>query len=141
MTVSSRTLQHVGEWKVELRAAEIEELFVELARILADSAGPRRSSDTPRAWERVELEARDRATLLVDWANELIGRSEVAGRAYGGVRNLVIESARPGSVRLTADVRGDPVDPWTSPVKAATYHDAVFVREGNDWRAVVVLDV
>ena len=141
MTTSSRTLQHVGEWKVELGAATIEGLFVELARILADAVGPRRASDTPRAWERVELEARDHATLLVDWANELIGRSEVAALAYGGVRNLVVESASGGTVRLTADVRGDPVDEWVSAVKAATYHDVVLAREGTEWRAIVLLDV
>jgi SHS2 domain-containing protein len=141
MAATSRTLQHVGEWKVELRAAAIEELFVELARILADAAGPRRPTDTPRAWERVELESDDHATLLVDWANELIGRSEVAGRAYGGVRNLVIESAPDRAVHLSADVRGDPVDEWVSPVKAATYHDAIVAREESEWHAVVLLDV
>jgi SHS2 domain-containing protein len=87
------------------------------------------------------MESRDHATLLVDWANELIGRSEVAGLAYDGVRNLVVESASGGTVRLTADVRGDPVDEWVSAVKAATYHDAVLAREGTEWRAVVLLDV
>lgn len=28
----------------------------------------------------------DHASLLVDWGNELIGRSEVAGRAYGVIK-------------------------------------------------------
>ena len=141
MPATSRTLQHVGEWKLEVCGATIEELFTEVARILADAAGPRRPTDTPRAWERVELKAPDDATLLVDWANELIGRSEVAGRAYGGVRNLVVGSASDGAARLSADVRGDPVDEWVSPVKAATYHDAVVAHDGSEWHAVVLLDV
>ena len=141
MPATSRTLEHVGEWKIELRATTIDELFIELARLIAEAAGVARSSNIPTAWERVDLIARDHATLLVDWANELIGRSEVAGRAYRNVRHLVLESGPRASVNLTADVLGDPVAEWRSPIKAATYHDAVVAREGNDWHAIVLLDV
>ena len=140
VTASSRTLQHVGEWKVELRANTVDELFVELARVVADATGPRGSPPAPGEWEHVELAARDYATLLVDWANELIGRSEVVARAYGTVRNLIIESAPGGPARLSADVRGEPVMEWASPLKAATYHDAAVERQG-DWRAIVLFDV
>jgi SHS2 domain-containing protein len=141
MAASSRTLQHVGEWKVELRADTVESLFAELARVLAESAGPAGSPLGSGAWERVELEARDHATLLVDWANELIGRSEVAGRVYESVRNLSIDSSSTVPVRLAADVRGDRVGERVSPVKAATYHQASVERKGSEWRGVVLLDV
>lgn len=141
MVASSRSLQHVGEWKLELRADTVENLFAELARVLAESAGPAGSPLGSEAWERVELEARDHATLLVDWANELIGRSEVEGRAYGDVRNLIIDSSSTGPVRLAADVRGNPVSEWVSPVKAATYHAASVERKGSEWRGVVLFDV
>jgi len=138
-TATNRTLQHVGEWKVELRAPTIESLFGELAHVLAEATGPRGSPSEPGAWERIELEAADCPTLLVDWANELIGRSEVAARAYGAVRNLVVEASVPA--RLTAEVRGDPVDEWVSPVKAATYHGVVVERQEGEWRGVILLDV
>src|SRR5688572_31286439 len=58
-TGKSRTLEHVGEWKVELRAATLGELFVELAHVIAEAIGPRAASDTPAPWEHVELEARE----------------------------------------------------------------------------------
>ena len=141
MTATSRTLEHVGEWKIELRATSVGELFVELAHVIADAIGPRTPSDTSDTWEHVELEARDVTTLLVDWANELIGRSEAAERAYETVRNLRVESSPDGSVRVAADVRGASVDAWLSPVKAATYHGAVVEQEGSEWRAVALLDV
>jgi SHS2 domain-containing protein len=141
MTASSRTLQHVGEWKVELRASSLEELFSELARTLAGVAGTTSATGAARAWEQVELEARDYATLLVDWANELIGRGEVAGRAYAGVRHLVIQASPKAFVRLAAEVRGEPIDEWRSPVKAATYHDALVARDAAGWHAIVLLDV
>jgi protein archease len=141
MTAFSRTLHHVGEWKVELRGDTIKELFAELARLLGEATGSRRASRVPRAWEHVELDAPDQATLLVDWANELIGRSEVAGCAYGDVRNLIVESGPTSPARLIADVRGTPVDEWVSPLKAATYHGATLERQGSEWRAVVLFDV
>lgn len=141
MVASSRTLQHVGEWKVELRADTIEELFAELARMLAEAAGATRAPLVAGSWEHVELEARDQATLLVDWANELIGRSEVERRAYGRVRNLTFEAGPTVPARLVADVHGEPADAWVSPLKAATYHGATVERQGTGWRAVVLFDV
>ena len=139
MTASSQTLQHVGEWKIELRGESLEALFTELARVIADAAGSRVAA--PGVWERVQLEARDHATLLVDWANELIGRSEAAGRAYASARNLVIEPHEGSTVRLTGDVRGELVDEWISPLKAATYHGALVERQEDGWRAVILFDV
>lgn len=140
VTSSSRVLEHVGELKVELEADTLGELFAELARVIADAIGPhvvRESAD----WERVELTARDAPTLLVDWANELIGRSEVAGLAYWKTHILEIVQGPPA--RLAADVLGGAVDEWVSPIKAATYHGAVVERpkDKDHWRAVVLLDV
>lgn len=141
MTSSSRTLQHVGEWKVEVRGATVEDLFVELARVIAHAAGEAHPTADSRVWERVDLEARDLATLLVDWGNELIGLGEVSGSGYASVRDLHIAGKPSGPVGLTAEVAGDPVDPWISPLKAATYHGAVVEHADPDWRGVVLFDV
>lgn len=74
--------------------------------------------------------------------NELIGRSEVAGRAYTQARDLTIEPEPATSgLTLAADVRGGGVDEWTSPLKAATYHGTEVEQVGSNWRAVVVFDV
>jgi SHS2 domain-containing protein len=92
----------------------------------------------------VALTARDAATLLVDWLNELIGRSEVEGRAYAEVRGLTIADARGPSgneTRLAAQVRGRRVTAWTSALKAATYHGLELQRSPAGWRARVLFDV
>lgn len=148
MTASSRTLQHVGEWKVEVRASSIEELLAELARVIAREAGW--SGDARREageWERITIGARDLPGLLVDWANELIGRSEITGRAFDETRNVRVErGATPSpngreAIRMTAEVRGSPVHEFGSALKAATYHDAVVERQGGGWRAELLFDV
>ena len=141
MTASSRTLQHVGEWKVEIRAGSVESLFIELARVVARETGWRDGSRGDAGdWEPIAIESRDLSALLVDWANELIGRSEVAARAFPDVRNVRIE-AEHDAHRLRADVRGYPVAELASVLKAATYHDAVVDRRDGEWRAEVLFDV
>jgi SHS2 domain-containing protein len=135
----SRTVEHVGEWKVALLAATREALFAEVARLIARTGGS--PSDAKGAWEPVVLVARDAGTLLVDWANELIGRSEVADRAYADVRHLRIVARRDGAVELSAEVYGRPVRAWASPLKAATYHALVVERRGEGWHAELLFDV
>ncbi|MDE3127541.1 MAG: archease [Gemmatimonadota bacterium] len=138
MGAATRTLPHVGEWKVEVRAASRDEAFAEVARLIAAEAG--RAAGEPGPWEPVGLDARDGVTLLVDWANELIGRGEASGRAYDEVRALAIGDAGPG-LRLAAEVRGRAVPDWRSPIKAATYHGASLERRGGRWRARLLFDI
>jgi SHS2 domain-containing protein len=133
------TEEHVGEWKVSFTGRTLEEVFAEVARVIADAAGEHPGS--PGAWEEVALSARDARTLLVDWANELLGRSEAREMAYGEVRNLKVSNAEGSTARVTADIRGFPVRHWVSPLKAATYHALELERTGAGWRAVILFDV
>lgn len=138
MKASSRLTEHVGEWQLELEADSCEELFAEAARVVGGAAG--RASGEPGPWEPVALAAPDRATLLADWFNELIGRSEISDRSYHEVRSLTLTESD-GEVRLAAEVRGTPVSSWHSPLKAATYHGLALDRTGGRRTARVLLDV
>ncbi len=140
----ARFEDHVGELALTIGAGSLEELFVEAARVVSRECGETR--DAPGPWEKVALGARDEASLLVDWLNELIGRSEVEGRAYGEVRQLAItgpgsSAAEDGPARLEAEIRGRPVLTWESALKAATYHGLELERRGGYCRARVLFDV
>ncbi len=137
---------HVGELRLTIVADSLPELFAEAARTVSAECGP--VDGPPGPWEPVELSARDVATLLVDWINELIGRSEVEGRAYDEIRGLSLSDLSGGSggeigpgVRLVAQVRGRTVATWESPLKAATYHGLVVAPDHGRWSATVLLDV
>ncbi len=134
----SRTDEHVGEWAVTLGGRSREELFGELARVIARAAG--RPVGPAGSWELVSVESPDATALLVAWANELVGRSEIAHRAYDEVRAPRIGET-PGGLRLDAEVRGRAVPAWRSPIKAATYHDAIVEGRGRRWRARILFDV
>ena len=139
MRPQSETVEHVGEWKVALAADTLEELFGEAARVIARAVGP--TGAPPGAWERVALAARDLPTLLVDWTNELLGRSEASGMAYAEVRNVRVRVRPSGTAEVSAMVRGSPVEEWRSPIKAATYHAPTVTRDDGPWRATLLLDV
>lgn len=130
----ARSEDHVGEWKLTLWADTPEEIFAEAARVISRECGPTRGE--PGEWERVEITARDMGTLLVDWLNELMGRSEIARCAYGDVRVLTLTEGH-----LEVKMRGRPVVSWRSPLKAATYHGLQLTRQRNRWKAVVLFDV
>lgn len=135
----SRTPENVGEWHVALEADSLEGLFAEAARVIADSSATEPTGGT--RWERIAVTARDLPTLLVDWANELVGRSEATDCAYREVRDLTVERTIDGPVEARGEVCAQPVAVWGSPVKAATYHDASVERRDGRWCATVLFDV
>lgn len=130
----SRSEQHVGEWKVSVWADTLPELFTEVADVIARACGPTRGSPGP--WEPVDLSSRDDETLLADWANELLGRSEITQQAYAETRGLRVAGGR-----LSGEIRGRAVVSWQSPVKAATYHGLALRRRGARWSATILFDV
>lgn len=130
----ARSEDHVGEWKLTLWADTPEEIFTEAGRVVSRECGPTRGA--PQQWERVEITARDMGTLLVDWLNELLGRSEIAQCAYSDVRVLTLTDGH-----LEAEIRGRRVADWRSPLKAATYHGLQLMRHRDRWKAVVLFDV
>ena len=131
---------HVGEWRVTISGRTLEDVFVATARIIANAAG-HTTDEEPAEWESIEVTARDVRTLLVDWANELIGRSEVTGLAYSELHTVHVSHLKDGSWRASAMARGKRVAQWTSPLKAATYHTLSLEQNDHEWHAEVLFDV
>lgn len=136
MAASHRLVPHTGEVEVVVEAPHLASLFEEAARALAELMAEDAPPEGSGASVHVELSARDREALLVDWLNELVYRADVDKRVYGDV---TVDRAT--DTRLEATLRGNkPLAPRTS-VKAATWHRlSIAPREGG-LRAVFVLDV
>jgi SHS2 domain-containing protein len=124
---------HTAEIELAIEAASEEEVFTDALAAFAELVGPKESKGTD--CYKVELEAPDRASLLVEWLQELIfladTESFVAERADG----LQVEAT---SLRATLIGRRTAFEPL---VKAATYHSLRFARDAEVWQARVVLDV
>ena len=134
MRTVTRSQNHIGEWKVTIHADSVEEIFEAGARLIARDAGP--VDGGPGEWETLEIQGAGRTTLLADWLNEMLARSEIAGRAFDEFRNLHVEEGR-----VRAKIRGRKVREWRSAVKAATYHGLELTERHGRWRAVVIFDV
>jgi SHS2 domain-containing protein len=130
--------EHVGELTLKVRAPTLPALFATageaLAGLMLGEVGP---PSTEAAHDQLELEAADRAALLVAWLNELIGRAEISHVVF---TRLDVRDAT--EHRIPAEIHGVTPALFRSPVKAASYHRlAVDLLPGRGYVATVVLDL
>lgn len=145
MPAAVRSLEHTGDVGFEVAADDLAALFDGARRaVLAELM--LRPPRTGRERRRLELEAVGLDRLLLRWLDELLFLVQTRGLVPTGGR-LRLEPADAGgsSWRLEAELTLAPLDPrahgWRGEVKAATYHGLELVRDGERWRARVVLDV
>lgn len=89
---------------------------------------------------KVEVEAADEVSLLVEWLNALLYELDV-NRLLFKTFDIVVT----GNKRLTAVCRGERLDPerhrLKREVKAATYHNLSISREKGTYSASVIFDI
>ena len=124
---------HTAEIELAIEAETEQEVFADavaaFAELVAIEDG---GADEQRM---VALAAADRASLLVEWLQELIFLADTESFVAERADDLRLEA---GSLNATLVGRLAAFEPL---VKAATYHGLQFAREGNMWLARVVLDV
>jgi SHS2 domain-containing protein len=138
MTRSVEVIDHTADVGIIARGETVEEVFVAAAEGML-SFIIRPDEVRPAETRRRTVEADDRGGLLVAWLNDLI----LLLNADGFIpREVVILEC--SETRMTADVRGEPVEldrhHFRLDVKAATYHQLEFSRP-NGWKARVIFDV
>ncbi len=128
-----RWVEHTGELELRVEAPAEEEVFAQSLAALAELLG----EDTPGepARHELDLSAPDRASLLVEWLNELVFLAET--QAFVPERVATLE-LREGGLRATVEGRRGTPSPL---VKAVTYNHLDFSPRRGGWQARVVLDV
>jgi SHS2 domain-containing protein len=127
-----RWVDHMSELELEIAASSEEGIFGEALAAVAELVG---DADGPPATKAIEVEADDRALLLVEWLNELIYLSETEELLPDRLTALDLADAK-----LRATIEGRHGRPRHL-VKAVTLHRLEFTRDDGEWRARVVLDV
>ncbi len=84
----------------------------------------------------VELSARDKTSLLVDFLNEVLALSHINREIYE-----VVRFEKVSETKISARLNGFRVDGFEGDVKAVTYHEAEVVNENGKWSVNLVLDV
>jgi SHS2 domain-containing protein len=135
-------IDHTADVAADLTGRSLPELFVAAAQALTDTL-TELDRVLPVVTQFVTVEAATLEDLLVDWLNELLYRFEVQNMLVSGAMLDIDE--RGGRWHLSATVAGEMLDPSRHPsrvlVKSATYHGLFVTREGEEWRARIVLDI
>lgn len=126
-------VDHTAELELRINAPTEAGVFEDALHAFRELAGDKRTGE-PTAFE-VELEAPDRAALLVRWLDELVFRAETEDLVPDEVERLEL-----GDGRLAATVRASRGAPRHL-VKGVTYSGLTFEPDDGGYRATVVLDV
>lgn len=124
----------------EAESPTIDGLFEDCARalseIMVDPKTLRRG-----VVKRFKVDAEDLDRLLYDFLTELIILKDVDSLLLG---EIVVDVNKAGT-SLTATAKGEPIDrkrqTLRNDVKAVTMHMFGVKREGDTWKATVVLDI
>ncbi len=122
----------------EVWASDLNSLFEEAAlamyEIMVDV-----ESVNPIVEKELELESEDLPLLLHSWLSELLFITDVEGLVFSKFKVTV------QGTKLKGKAWGEPVDPKRhkpkTEVKAVTYYKLRVEKEGDIWRAVVILDL
>jgi len=128
-------LDHPGDLKLRAWGRNLEELFANAATgMMISLFGSDVADAPPYRTETIEIEARDREALLVDWLSELLYRATSEYHAYMGFRMHELTETKLKAI-VTA-VAAEAVED----IKAVTHHElSVREREGS-WEATIVFD-
>jgi SHS2 domain-containing protein len=131
--------EHTADLGLRATAADLDALFVEMARGLSAAILQDPATARPEAATAVEIAGGDREYLLFDWLKELLYRFDAEHQVFGRFEVTV----RPDG--LTATAWGEPLDParhlLNHEVKAITYHGLTVEPADGGWRAEVIVDI
>ncbi len=132
-------IDHTADVGICVRAPTLKKLYARAAwsmfSIITDM-------DTVRSTQitRVEIEASDSGSLLVQWLSELNYRHVTTHRLYSSFDIISL-----GDQRLEAEIGGEPIDRQRhtihTEIKAVTFHELRLAHDDKDWKARIIFDV
>jgi SHS2 domain-containing protein len=135
-------LEHKADIKIKVFGKKLEDIYINAAEAMA-SILYQVSSIKYQDFKKSEIlfvESADRETLLVDFLNEILGKSQINKMVY---LVLSIKYQLMGNkANLSAELTGYPIESFDEDIKAATYHNLSIQQKENDsWEAIVLFDV
>jgi SHS2 domain-containing protein len=142
-----KILSHTADLRLEVYGKTIEELFINAVEAIANIlSGDKKSLLSYMiAAEKIEISSNDQNTLLVDFLNEILAKSNI-NKAIYKVDKIVIASRayrQAGGAKqcLSAQISRAPVDKFEEDVKAVTYHEVNIKKEKDIYETRLVLDI
>lgn len=137
------TFEHTADLGLRVRAASLDELFVEAAQAMFSAIVEDRAGVRPEKQIEVRLSGDDLAYLLFDWLNDLLYRWDTEHLLFGRFAAQLTRSGK--NWALQASAWGEPLDrsrhALEHEVKAITYHGLRVERSEDGWMAEVIVDI
>lgn len=132
-------IEHTADAGIVVHAGDMRQLFERAAwgmfALITDPESVR-----SRESVRIELEAGDRDSLMVQWLSELNFRHATEEMVFG---EFHVEQLR--DQRLLATIKGERIDAERhrlhTEIKAVTYHGLEIVQDEDGWRAQIIFDL
>ncbi len=145
MAKKYKLLEHPAELRIRIYGKTKEELFKNAALALADilkhNAKLRMNANTAKK-ERLKIKSVDIDSLLVNFLNEILARSQINKCVYK------ISELKTQNSLLSATLIGYPVDHFDEDIKAVTYQDVdIKLTTKNlklktkEWQTDLVFDI
>jgi SHS2 domain-containing protein len=136
-------LEHTADAYIAAYGKDLAEAFEIAATAMFDVMTDVKSVNS-RIKERVEVESEDEYSLLYDWLEALLVRSETEQMLYSKFKILHLGESEKG-FRLEATVWGEKFNPKRHlqkvGVKAVTYHRMEVLRKPNRVTLKFILDI
>jgi len=128
-------LDHPGDVKLRTWGMDLERFFANAVEgMMTFLFGNGIANLQPERTEAIEIEARDREALLVDWLSELLYRATSEYHAYIGFRMHELTETR-----LRATVAAAAAEA-VEDIKAVTHHELSVRACDSGWEATIVFD-
>lgn len=130
-------LDHPADLKLKIFGESLKDLFCNLVRAIAAEIKSSTLGTLPKVelWEEVEIESPDLFSLFVDFASEIIYRSDANNKIYVSCE---IEEIKEN--KLKAKIAGIKAGKKLD-IKAATYHEGYVKKMDNHWEAKILFDI
>lgn len=137
MSYKYKVLPHLADIKLEITASYEEDLFQGALEGMAYILQPDISKRTVLKKEQIEIHSLNINTLLVDFLNEVLAKSDIYNSVFD---NMKIEKLTDDCIKGT--IEGRNVKEFSKEIKAATYHELNITQDRKGiWQAIILFDI
>jgi SHS2 domain-containing protein len=129
-------VDHTADWAVRVYGRSLADLFIHAAQGMASLMVADPDAIERQETIKIELDAYDAESLLVDWLTELAYWAETEQKVG---RTFEVTAISP--THLNATVHGGQADELQKHIKAVTFHNLAIIETDAGLEATIVFDV
>jgi SHS2 domain-containing protein len=137
-----KILEHKADIKIKVYGKNLEDIFKNAALAMAQilKHGPiQNERKLIQKKEKIKIKSIDRETLLADFLNEILAKSQITKNIY--YVSYIMYRKLKEEVKLEAEIVSLPVENFDEDIKAVTYHDLSIKEKNGNLEATILFDI